>query len=223
MSVHDTHRHPWIAQEITAIERHLAAGTPVVGVCLGAQLIAVALGARVSKAAQKEIGFWPVEFVTKAPGGPGSRGRRAAGAPGTARPRSGHPAASGPDALIAGDRWQTTLDAFPARPTVFHWHGETFDLPAGAVNRARTAVCEHQMFTWGERAAGLQFHLEATPASVEALATACADEIGAGLYEPRFGAGVARQLGWEARDHCGATNNLMAQILHECCRHQPPI
>lgn len=74
----------------------------------------------------------------------------------------------GPDALL------------PPRFTPLHWHGDTFDPPPGAVRLAESAVCRNQAFLWGNRVLGLQFHLEATPASARRLVGACADELAAG-------------------------------------------
>jgi GMP synthase-like glutamine amidotransferase len=65
-----------------------------------------------------------------------------------------------------------------------HWHGETFDLPAGALQLAEAGACPQQAFLHG-RALGLQFHVETTPEGVEALCGACAHEIGAGAFEQR--------------------------------------
>ena len=62
MSVKDVQQHPWLSAEIAFLKSAIAAGTPVLGVCLGAQLIATALGCRVYAGQQKEIGWWPVEF-----------------------------------------------------------------------------------------------------------------------------------------------------------------
>jgi len=72
--------------------------------------------------------------------------------------------------------------AFPKTTNVFHWHGETFDLPAGAVHLARSAACEHQAFQIGTNIIGLQFHLETTPASAHAIITHCRDELVADTF-----------------------------------------
>jgi GMP synthase-like glutamine amidotransferase len=129
MSVHDESRHPWLADEKRWLSRYLATGKPLLGVCLGAQLLANALGARIRPNPVKEIGWFPVTGIPHA-------------APGAFR--------------------------FPAAAEVFHWHGETFDLPPGAVHLARSAACENQAFQSGA-ALGLQFHLETTPATARAL------------------------------------------------------
>ncbi|HEX5132566.1 MAG TPA: gamma-glutamyl-gamma-aminobutyrate hydrolase family protein [Candidatus Krumholzibacteria bacterium] len=144
MSVHDEHRFPWLAGEKRLIEAALAAGRPVLGVCLGAQLLAAALGARVYRNRFQEIGWHRIE------------------ATGAGRDHERY--------------------TFPAEALVYHWHGETFDLPAGAVHLARSAACENQAFAWGGRALGLQFHLELTPAEIEALVENCRHELGSGPY-----------------------------------------
>ncbi len=130
MSVNDEAGFPWLAPEKRFIRRVIETGTPVLGICLGAQLIANALGARVSRNREKEIGWFPVD----------------------ATPADG-----------AG------LFRFPRSAEVFHWHGETFDLPSGAVRLARSAGCENQAFQLGRSALALQFHLETTPAAARAM------------------------------------------------------
>ena len=60
MSVHDQNTHPWLAPERELIKAALAANKPVVGICLGAQQIAYALGAAVYPNDQREVGFWPI-------------------------------------------------------------------------------------------------------------------------------------------------------------------
>lgn len=129
MSVNDEAALPWLAAEKEFIRRHVATGKPYLGVCLGAQLLASALGARVFPNREKEIGWFPV---------------------------AGLPVRD------------PAVFRFPATAEVFHWHGETFDLPTGAVQLARSRACENQAFQIGA-AIGLQFHLETTPATARAL------------------------------------------------------
>jgi len=73
----------------------------------------------------------------------------------------GHPVtfsdAAGRDTLFKG------LDG---PETIFHWHGETFDLPAGAELLASSAICRNQAFRFGDRVYGLRFHLEVTPSMI---------------------------------------------------------
>jgi GMP synthase (glutamine-hydrolysing) len=120
---------PWVRDELRLIERSIASQKPVLGVCLGAQLIAKALGARVYRNAVKEIGWGSVSWTEHAAG----------------------------DALFHGLR---------SPQTVFQWHSETFDLPAGAIWLAASQACRHQAFRYADSAYGLQFHLEVTPAMI---------------------------------------------------------
>jgi GMP synthase-like glutamine amidotransferase len=143
MSIHDEQEHPWLVAEKRFVARVLERGVPVLGICLGAQLVAHALGARVRPNAEREIGWFPVE--------------RTAGA--------------GPSAL----------DGLPRRFTAFHWHGETFDLPQGAVHLASSAACRNQAFMHG-RALALQFHLEVLPSGVADLCVHGADDLRPGRH-----------------------------------------
>lgn len=142
MSVNDQHEYPWLKQEKAFIKEAVGRGVAVLGVCLGAQMIASSLGARVFANACKEIGWFPVQA-----------------------------ASSDSDAF-----------RFPRQATVFHWHGETFDLPAGAVHIAKSAGCGNQAFQIGRNVIGLQFHLEATPGSVDQIIQHCRSELVAGEY-----------------------------------------
>ena len=71
---------------------------------------------------------------------------------------------------------------FPDKSTVFHWHGETFDLPSGAAHLAKSVACENQAFQIGERVIGLQFHLETTQESARSILDNCSHELTPGPY-----------------------------------------
>jgi GMP synthase (glutamine-hydrolysing) len=121
---------PYLERETAILREALERGQPALGVCLGAQLLARAAGARVYGNPRKEIGWFDIQLT----------------AAGAADPMLGE---------------------LEARQTVFHWHGETFDLPAGAEWLAWSDGCRHQAFRLGAHTYGLQFHLEVTPAMIE--------------------------------------------------------
>lgn len=145
MGVHDADRLPWMRPEKKAIEAALRAKRKVLGVCLGAQMIADVLGARVYKGPAREIGWHAIERTDEA-----SRS-------------------------VVGE-------AFPDRLDVFHWHGDTFDLPGGAVLLARSQAYDHQAFIYKELALGLQFHLEMGRPQLEAIIDNCRGELEKGPY-----------------------------------------
>jgi GMP synthase-like glutamine amidotransferase len=123
MSVNDDL--PWIAPALALIRGAVAANVPVVGHCLGGQLMAKAMGGVVARNRVKEIGWGRVDVL-------------------------GNPAAQ---------HWfGTSLASFES----FHWHGETFTVPPGAVRLASSAYCENQVFVFGPHLA-MQCHVEMTP------------------------------------------------------------
>jgi GMP synthase-like glutamine amidotransferase len=138
MSVNDEENLPWLALEKRFVRELVESGKAVLGICLGAQLIANALGSKVYPNSVKEIGWFPV-----------------------------HATASGDGSVFR----------FPPLTPVFHWHGETFDLPPGATRLAKSQGCENQAFQLGRRVIGLQFHLETTPQSARDIVAHCRDEL----------------------------------------------
>jgi len=124
-------RWPFLEPEVALLAQSLQAGRAVLGVCLGAQLMAHALGARV----------YPLEVGT-----PPARVREVGWGAATFDTRSGDPA-------LAGVR---------DSEVVVHWHGDTFDVPSGAILLSSTLQCENQMFRFGDCAYALQFHIELT-------------------------------------------------------------
>ena len=145
MSANDEEAYPWMATEKRLIAQAIASSKVVLGICLGAQLIASSLGAKVYDNPEREIGWFPIERVQ-------------------------------------GVTPATISYLFPPQLEVFHWHGETFELPPGADHLARSAACEIQAFSFGERVVGLQFHLETTIDGARGLIENCRDGLTPGRW-----------------------------------------
>ena len=161
MGIYDEDQYPWLADEKVCIGQAIRAGKTVLGVCLGAQLIADVLRARVYFGGHREIGWF--------------------------------------DITRAAEAEQTTLSkALPEKTEVFHWHGDTFDIPEGAVRLAESAACKNQGFVYGNRVVALQFHLETTPESAAALVGNCRAELDGSDFvqsEEEILAGFAKYTG----------------------------
>ncbi len=125
MNVYQHRDYPWLPLEKHFIRAVIDSGKPVLGICLGAQLIADVLGARVFQNAQVEIGWFPVEFDPGAFGG------------------------------------------LPETTIALHWHGDTFEIPKGAVPIGKSAGCVLQGFAYDGRVVALQFHLEVNKSLIE--------------------------------------------------------
>jgi len=140
MGVYDHPRLEYLAREMRLIESALAAEQPVLGICLGSQLLAQVLGAEVRPTGRKEIGWFPVDLTEAATMDPLWRGA-------------------------------------PRQFTAFHWHGDAFPLPPGAVHLASTEACRFQAFRRGTNAYGIQFHLEVTEGIVREMTRAWPAEL----------------------------------------------
>lgn len=129
IGAYEEESYPFLSQELRLLERRLAAERATIGICLGAQIMARALGARVyANPAGKEIGWSALELAPEA-------------------------------AAFCLDDLQGV--------EVLHWHGDTFDLPHGAIRLASTPATPNQAFAWGMRALALQFHIEVTAGGLE--------------------------------------------------------
>lgn len=170
MGVYDLEVCPWLAKEKVFIKGAIDHNKIVLGICLGAQLIADVLGARVFQNEHREIGWF--------------------------------------DIARNGGVLQTQLGKiWPERMQVFHWHGDTFDIPTGAIHLAKSEACQNQAFLFGDRVLGLQFHLETTKQSASALIKHCGNELDGSFYVQS-----ADEIIGEDR-RFDAINELMASII----------
>ena len=113
-----------------------------------------------------------------------------------------------PVRLTAAGQRTALTEGLPAVTTVFHWHGDTFDLPPGAVHLFESEACANQAFLLDNRILGLQFHLESTPETVQQLLTHCRDE----LIPGPFIQGVA-QIADTVPERFARINNLLETLL----------
>lgn len=171
MGIGDEDQYPWLKKEKEFIKGAIDADKIVIGICLGAQLIADALGARVFPNNKKEIGWYPIDFTDQSSLFP-----------------------------VFKDN--------PGAPMVLHWHGDTFDLPAGATHLVKTDVCTNQAFLYGKKVLALQFHLEATPETLGAMIENCGDELVCGEYIQS-----AEDI-LEGEKYCAESNFFLVQLLN---------
>lgn len=140
MNVYQYRDHPWLRREKAFLERIIAAGISSIGICLGAQLLADVLGAKVTQNPQIEIGWHAVRLTQEANG-------------------------------------SSLVGRMPTEFTAFHWHGDTFEIPPGSTRLAESDTCRNQAFEYDGHVLGLQFHLEYSTDSIEAMLAHCAGEL----------------------------------------------
>lgn len=130
MNVDEEENFSFLRWEKRIIRAAIDEAVPVLGICLGAQLIASALGTTVFHGPVKEIGWSPISIT--------------------------------PHGQV-----DSLLGYLPESATVFQWHSDGFELPAGAIRLASSAHYSTQAFRLGKTIYGLQFHLEVTPRMIE--------------------------------------------------------
>jgi GMP synthase (glutamine-hydrolysing) len=147
MNVYEEDRYPFLIEEDLFIKEAIQRGKSILGICLGAQLITKALGAKVFKAPIKEIGWYDVSLTRI----------------GSIDPFFSH---------------------LPKTFSVFQWHGDTFEIPHGAILIATSPLVPHQAFRYGDNAYGLQFHLEVTQEMIRQWMETYEDEFEGTLLPP---------------------------------------
>ncbi len=145
MGIYDEENYPWLNSEKELIKSAIKSEKIVLGVCLGAQLIADVLGAKVQRNRHREIGWFNISRLS--------------------------------------DTDNTILSTvIPDNAMVFHWHGDTFEIPKGAYPLAESEACKNQGFILNNRVLALQFHLETTIKSASALIENCRNELDGSQY-----------------------------------------
>ncbi|MFZ3088106.1 MAG: type 1 glutamine amidotransferase [Methylotenera sp.] len=169
MSVNDDL--PWIPPLLKLIQEAVALDVPVLGHCLGGQLISKALGGMVTRNPVKEIGWGEVTVS---------------------------------DNEIAR-HWFGDMESFNG----FHWHGETFTLPANAVHLLKSAYCQNQAYAIGKHLA-FQCHIEMTQEMVLSWCDIGTDELKEASSSP-----AVQQVDVIAQNlplHCFFLNKVASQV-----------
>ncbi len=164
---YDEHLYPYLVAEKALIRQAVQQNIPVLGLCLGGQLLAAALDGQVKRHTMTEIGFFDVSLT-----------------------QSGQE-----DPLFAG---------LPGYQRVFHWHEDTFDLPAGAVLLASNGNTENQAFRYGQHAYGLQYHIELDEATLHTW-----------LYHPKMIESIVDTVGLTAYQTMSQESAARLPLYHE--------
>lgn len=145
MNIYETDLYAWLTAEKKFIEEAIREEKKVLGICLGSQLIADVLGARVFQNPHKEIGWLPITLTEEA-------------------------------------RSSQLFSELPQQFEVFHWHGDTFNLPQNTIHLARSEGCKNQAFLYGSNVLALQFHIESSSESIQRMVQHEWEDITEGIY-----------------------------------------
>ncbi len=140
MNVYEEDVYPYLKDEDILIKKAIHNDMPMLGICLGGQLIAKAAGAGVRKGEKKEIGWYKLKLTKES----------------------------------SSDQ---VFNILPQELNVFQWHGDTFDIPEGAVRLAGSELFPNQAYRLGSRIYGLQFHLEVTREMIHQWISEYSDEL----------------------------------------------
>ncbi|MGH7273832.1 MAG: type 1 glutamine amidotransferase [Nitrospiria bacterium] len=140
MGVYDQSRYKFLQDEMRIIDQALQEEKPVLGVCLGSQLLAATLGAKVTKGKKKEIGWHGITLT---------------------------------EAARSDPLWMGVEPSFMA----YHWHGDIFELPSGAVSLATSELTQCQALRYGHHAYGFLFHMEITERMIKDMVKTFRDEL----------------------------------------------
>lgn len=174
MGVFDDKVYPWLISEKQFVKQSIRANKIVLGICLGAQLIADVLGAEVYPNKEKEIGWHPINLNTS---------------------------------------FQSYVGAnTDVNLTTFHWHGDTFNIPEGAMLHSSSSSCANQLFSYNKKVVGIQCHLEITRESLHAIVSNCKNEL---LEGGNFVQSEKQII--ETTQYIQQSNQIMFQLLDTIC------
>lgn len=152
------------------IEMAIKADKKIFGFCLGSQILADILGAKVYPGQHKEIGWWPIKKVQD-------------------------------------DKLPSTFDKLPPKFVAFHWHGDTYDIPSGAIRFAESEAFPNQGFIYDNNIVAMQFHLEMTKESADELVLNCSDDLVEGPFIQSKSKIIDPEAGF------GPSNNILSNFL----------
>jgi GMP synthase-like glutamine amidotransferase len=170
MGVYEEDKYPWLKEEKVFIKQAVESNKIILGICLGSQLVAEVLGAKVFRNHKKEIGWFEIRASGQA-------------------------------------KTHELFNHFPDEFIVFHWHGDTYNLPVNAVHLAESEACKNQAFLYNDRVIGLQFHLEITEKLLDKMLTGGNEELQKDLYIQ------TEEEIREGNNFCRGNNQILEQLL----------